>query len=139
MFPKKSALLVALGAGLGVAGAAAFDVYEALAAYGTCHQTYPNVEGRVLIENDKFVVQRFIFPPGQWEGVHAHPPHQIYIHLKGGSWTVRNGEDYQNFRSPNGSVGFYGPVSLEDDHESVNSGTEPIDLIWVTLKEGCGG
>ena len=50
-----------------------------------CHQHYPNIEGEVLLENDKVVVQRFIFPPGQWEGVHSHPPDQLYIHLKGGA------------------------------------------------------
>lgn len=135
----KSALLVALGVGVGIAGAAGFDTYSAIANDGECRQTYPNIDGRVLIENDTFVVQRFTFPPGQWEGVHAHPPNQIYIHLKGGKWTVRNGKKYEDFRSPDGSVGFYGPVNLDQDHESVNSGTEPIDLIWVTLKEGCVG
>ena len=39
-----------------------------------CHQSYPNIPGQVLAENAKMVVQRFTFPPGQWEGVHAHPP-----------------------------------------------------------------
>ena len=57
-----------------------------------CHQYYPNIPGEVLLENDKVVVQRFIFPPGQWEGVHAHPPDQLYIHIKGGQWTVRFGD-----------------------------------------------
>ena len=98
-----------------------------------CHQYYPNIPGEVLLENDKVVVQRFIFPPGQWEGVHAHPPDQLYIHIKGGEWTVRYGDRTDTGRSETGSVGWYGPVSLEADHESVNSGSEPIDLIWVTL------
>ena len=102
-----------------------------------CHQHYPNIEGELLLENDKVVVQRFIFPPGQWEGVHSHPPDQLYIHLKGGRWTVRYGDKVTSGRSETGSVGWYGPVSLEEDHESVNSGLEPIDLIWVTLKAGC--
>lgn len=102
-----------------------------------CHQYYPNIAGEVLLENDKVVVQRFIFPPGQWEGVHAHPPDQLYIHIKGGEWTVRDGSRTETGYSETGSVGWYGPVELSADHESVNSGDEPIDLIWVTLKQGC--
>ena len=102
-----------------------------------CHQYYPNVPGEVLLENDKVVVQRFVFEPGQWEGVHAHPPDQLYIHIKGGEWTVRYGNWKETSRSETGSVGWYGPVELSADHESVNSGDDPIDLIWVTLKSGC--
>ena len=102
-----------------------------------CHQYYPNIPGEVLLENDKVVVQRFIFPPGQWEGVHRHPPDQLYIHLKGGKWTVRFGDKIETGHSETGSVGWYGPVAIEEDHESVNTGDEPIDLIWVTLKTGC--
>ena len=102
-----------------------------------CHQSYPNITGTVLLENDKVVVQRFTFPPGKWEGVHSHPAGQIYIHIKGGEWTVRFGDEYEKGYSETGSVGWYGPVALSADHESVNSGTEPIDLIWVTLKSEC--
>lgn len=102
-----------------------------------CHQHYPNIPGEGLLENDKVVVQRFIFPPGQWEGLHAHPPDQLYIHIKGGTWTVRYGEQQESGFSETGSVGWYGPVPLSADHESVNAGDAPIDLIWVTLKTGC--
>ena len=102
-----------------------------------CRQHYPNIPGRVLLEDDKMVVQRFTFPPGQWEGVHAHPPHQLYIMLTGTTWTVRYGDRVTSGYSPAGEVGFYGPVDLSEDHESVNSGDTPADLIWVTLKEGC--
>ena len=103
-----------------------------------CHQYYPNIEGELLLENDKVVVQKFIFPPGQWEGIHSHPPNQLYIHLKGGEWTIKYGDKtYPAQYSLTGSVGRYGPVPLTVQHESVNSGSEPIELIWVTLKETC--
>ncbi len=105
-----------------------------------CHQSYPNpnISGELLLENDKVVIQRFIFPPGEWEGIHAHPPDQIYIHVKGGEWAVKYGNTtYPDEWSETGSVGWYGPVSLDEKHESVNSGDEPIDLIWITLKQGC--
>ena len=130
-------LFVAAGAVLAFAAMHGHALFKAYAA-PNCHQSYPNIPGRVLLENDKVVVQRFVFPPGQWEGVHAYPPNQLFIHLKGGEWTVRYGRHQQTVTSPTGSVGWFGPVSLAQDHESVNSGTEPIDLIWVTLKEGCG-
>ena len=102
-----------------------------------CHQYYPNISGEVLLENGKVVVQRFVFPPGVWEGVHSHPPDQLYIHVKGGQWTVRYGAWQDTMMSETGSVGWYGPVALSADHESVNSGPEPIELIWVTLKSEC--
>jgi predicted metal-dependent enzyme (double-stranded beta helix superfamily) len=103
----------------------------------SCYQHYPNIPDELLLENDKVVVQRFVFPPGQWEAVHSHPPGQIYIPIKGGEWTVRFGDRIQKGYSETGSVGWYGPVELSADHESVNFGDEPIDLIWVTLKSEC--
>jgi len=118
----------------------AFQVYKSVGdskSYINCRQEYPNIPGTVLLENDKVIVQKFTFPPGQWEGVHAHPPNQLYIHLKGGTWKVRFGDTQNTGDSANGSVGWYGPVHLEQDHESVNVGEEPIELIWVTLKESC--
>ena len=130
------AALVALIATTGAIGLAAAATSES-GPESPCHQYYPNIPGELLLENDKVVVQRFIFPPGQWEGVHAHPPDQLYIHLKGGRWTVRYGKHQETGWSETGSVGWYGPVPLSADHESVNSGDEPIDLIWVTLKTGC--
>ena len=105
----------------------------------SCLQSYPNIPGKLLLDNDKVVIQRFTFPPGQWEGVHAHPANQIYIHLTEAHWKARFGDRVSTGRYPAGSIGWYGPVHLEDDHESVNIGPEPIDLIWVTLKDGCNG
>ena len=103
-----------------------------------CHQYYPNIPGELLLENEKVVVQKFIFPPGQWEGIHSHPPDQLYITLKGGEWTVKYGaKTFPPQRSETGSVGWFGPVALTAGHESVNSGDEPIESIWVTLKQGC--
>ena len=109
----------------------------AIAQTSPCHQYYPNIPGKVLLENDKVVVQSFTFPAGQWEGVHSHPPGQVYIHIKGGEWTVRFGDHVEKGFSETGSVGWYGPVELSADHESVNTGNEPIELIWVTLKSEC--
>ena len=132
-------LLCCLGLGIILYSANAEDESKTVKR-NPCHQYYPNIPGEVLLENDKVVVQRFIFPPGVWEGIHSHPPDQLYIHIKGGEWTVKFGDSIKTYpasMSPDGSVGWYGPVSLSQRHESMNSGDEPIDLIWVTLKEEC--
>ncbi len=103
-----------------------------------CHQYYPNIPGKLLFENDKVVVQKFVFPPGVWEGIHSHPPDQFYVQLNAGVWTVRfGGKTYPPQYYPADSVGWLGPVALTAGHESVNSGDEPIESILVTLKDGC--
>ena len=103
-----------------------------------CHQYYPNIPGELLLENDKLVVQRFTIQPGQWEGIHSHPSDQLYIHIKGGEWTVKYGDEATTSYSPTGEIGWDDSVTeLNELHESGNTGDEPIDLVWVTLKPGC--
>jgi predicted metal-dependent enzyme (double-stranded beta helix superfamily) len=103
-----------------------------------CHQFYPNIAGEVLLENDKLVVQRFVIQPGQWEGIHRHPPDQLYVHIKGGEWTVRYGDQETTSVSPDGEIG-WSDTALEVDamHQSGNTGNEPIDYLWIALKPGC--
>lgn len=138
--PKPPFLVgLAIGAALGIAGYWINGKYQVKANYGTCLQTYPNISGKLVLENDKVSVQRFSFPPGQWEGVHAHPSGQLFVHLTDAHWKARYGERVETGRWPAGSVGWIGPVHLAEDHESVNIGDEPIDLILITLKEGCTG
>lgn len=102
------------------------------------HLNYPNIPGEDLLENDRVIVQRFVVGPGQWEGVHAHVPNMLYIHIKGGQWAARSKHEaehvYPDF-DPDGAVGWMKPVDLSEGHESGNAGKEPIDLIWVTLKD----
>ena len=101
--------------------------------------TYPNLEnsgGEVLLENEHVVVQRFVVGPGEWEGIHAHPGNQLYVHIKGGEWSGRaRGEStYSGSVDEDGSVGWMDAIPLSAGHESGNTGDTPIDLIWVTLK-----
>jgi predicted metal-dependent enzyme (double-stranded beta helix superfamily) len=99
---------------------------------------YPNIPGEDLLENEFVIVQRFTVNPGQWEGVHAHHPDMLYIHIKGGQWAARSKTEAQHpypEPSPDGEVGWMPTIPLSVGHESGNIGTEPIDLIWVTLKK----
>jgi quercetin dioxygenase-like cupin family protein len=102
------------------------------------HLNYPNIPGEDLLENDLVIVQRFTVNPGQWEGVHAHHPDMLYIHIKGGQWAARSkGEPEHPYPepAPDGEVGWMPTIPLSVGHESRNIGSAPIDLIWVTLKK----
>jgi len=102
--------------------------------------TYPDLDdpdGEVLLDNEHVVVQRFVVPPGEWEGLHAHPGNQVYVHVVGGVWSGRAGgkPTYSDSVSETGSVGWMERIPLSEGHESGNTGDAPIDLIWVTLKD----
>ena len=96
---------------------------------------YPNIPGDLLRDNDRVVVQRFVVQPGAWEGVHAHPGNQLYIHVKGGTWAVRTAGKETVSESKTGSVGWYHAIPLSQQHQSGNAGNVPIDLLWITLKQ----
>jgi mannose-6-phosphate isomerase-like protein (cupin superfamily) len=99
---------------------------------------YPNIPGEDLLENDQVIVQRFTVQPGQWEGVHAHCPDMLYLHVKGGQWaekTYNEPEHPYPTSSPDGEVGWMRTIDISVGHQSRNIGKNPIDLIWVTLKK----
>ena len=101
--------------------------------------TYPSLEdtnGKVILENEHVVLQRLVVPAGEWEGIHSHPGNQLYVHIEGGEWSGRLGgkEEYAGEMSDTGSVGWMDAIPLSAGHESGNTGDEPIDLIYVTLK-----
>ena len=100
---------------------------------------YPNLadkDGVVVFENEHVILQKLVVGPGEWEGIHSHPGKQIYVHIKGGYWSGRlDGEiEYEREFDEDGSVGWMDAIPIEAGHESGNSGDEPIELIYVTLK-----
>jgi quercetin dioxygenase-like cupin family protein len=102
------------------------------------HLSYPNIPGEDVFENDAVIVQRFTVNPGQWEGVHAHHPNMLYIHIKGGQWAARSKSEPEHAYpapSPDGEVGWMPTIDISEGHESRNVGKNPIDLVWVTLKQ----
>jgi len=98
---------------------------------------YPNIPGEDVLDNDQVIVQRFTVKPGQWEGVHAHCPDMLYIHIKGGQWAAKTYQEpehpYPN-PSPDGEVGWMPTIDIGVGHQSGNIGKHPIDLVWVTFK-----
>jgi mannose-6-phosphate isomerase-like protein (cupin superfamily) len=101
--------------------------------------TYPNLEdpdGEVVLENEYVVLQRLIVGPGEWEGIHAHPGNQVYVHIRGGEWSGRIGgkSEYSEIISEDGDVGWMDAIPISAGHDSGNTGDTPIELIYVTLK-----
>ena len=105
-------------------------------------QTYPNIDGETLLEDDRVIVQRFVLEPGQWEGVHEHPEHQLVIVVNAtDELTYRIGDSNRVFKRESEeelqrTTAFWrpGPVYLSDDHESGNTGTRPVEWIAITFK-----
>ena len=99
-------------------------------------QNYPNIPIETLLENDRVIVQRVMIQPGEWEGIHSHPGNQLYIHIKGGTWSERRAGNQlpPSPFDPDGSVGWVDAIDIDALHESGNTGNTVIDLIWITLK-----
>ena len=105
-------------------------------------QTYPNLDGEVLLDDDRVIVQRFVLEPGQWEGIHEHPEHQLVIVLNNtDELTFRFGGAERVFSNPEDESDetmdvFWrpGPVFMSDQHDSGNTGTRPLEWIAITFK-----
>ena len=99
-------------------------------------QHYPNIPLDLLFENHRMIVQRVQVEPGEWEGVHSHPGNQVFIHIKGGTWSGRRGGELlpNSTHREAGDVGWMDAIDISEQHESGNTGDTTIDLVWVTLK-----
>ena len=99
-------------------------------------QHYPDIPLDLLLENERVIVQRVQVEPGEWEGVHAHPGNQVFIHIKGGTWSGRLGgvQSEPGPPRPDGYVGWMDAIDISEQHESGNTGDTAIDLVWVTIK-----
>jgi len=111
-----------------------------ISATGYGQQEYPNVEGETLLEDDRVVVQRFVLEPGEWEGIHEHPEHQLVIVLNSTQKLVyrfRGSERVFERPEEDDVRAFWrpGPVLMSDEHESGNMGTKPLEWIAITFKK----
>ena len=111
-----------------------------IVAIANGQQEYPNVEGETLLEDDRVVVQRFVLEPGQWEGIHEHPEHQLVIVLNSTNELIYRFRGSERiFERPDDDEvrAFWrpGPVYMSDDHESGNTGNRPLEWIAITFKK----
>ncbi len=105
-------------------------------------QSYPNIDGETLLEDDRVVVQRFVLEPGEWEGIHEHPEYQLVIVLNSTdelTWRFRGAERVfpgpeDGEPDPIGAFWRPGPVSKSDQHDSGNTGSRPLEWIAITFK-----
>src|SRR6185295_2721920 len=71
----------------------------------------PALRGETLLENDRIVVQKFVIPPGTWEGQHTHPGNQLWVQMTDGEWTS-HADRTQVSRLKAGSVGWLPPSTV---------------------------
>lgn len=95
---------------------------------------YEHLQGEVLLDNPRVLVQKFVIQPGQSTGRRTHPGDQLLVFVKGGVLTSHDGRStlWRNGRVMwrDAAAG----VVDEADPGSTNTGTVPIEMIWVTLK-----
>ena len=91
---------------------------------------YAGLSGQTVLENSRVIVQRFTIQPGQSTGFHTHSGNQLLVFVKGGILTSKAG---RSTVWPDGRVVWEGDRERGEEG-STNSGTAPIELLWVTLK-----
>ena len=110
-----------------------FAAASASAADAQPRQAYAKNPGELLIDNERIVVQKFVFQPGESEGPHTHPGNQLLVYIKGGTWTSNPGQ--RSTRWTDGRVVWQDEVRGAGDHPAMtNTGNAPIEVLWVTLK-----
>src|ERR1700689_2451396 len=92
---------------------------------------YANLHGEMLLDNPRVIVQKFVVEPGQSTGRHTHPGDQLAVFIKGGVLTSRTSGRSTLWRE--GRVMWQNASDPADDG-STNTGTTPIEVVWVTLK-----
>jgi predicted metal-dependent enzyme (double-stranded beta helix superfamily) len=93
-------------------------------------QSYSNLTGRVLLENERVLVQAFTIQPGQRTGSHTHHDAQLLVFVKGG---VLKSESGRATLWKDGRVQWLEPSDRTDEGSS-NAGQTAIELREVTLK-----
>ena len=85
----------------------------------------------MLLDNPRVFVQKFIVQSGQFTGHRTHPGDQLLVFIKGGVLTSRATGRSTLWRD--GRVVWHNAADGTDEG-STNTGTAPIEMIWVTFK-----
>ena len=117
-------------------------IFMVIASIANSQQEYPNVEGEILMEDDRVIVQRFVLEPGVWEGIHEHPEHQLVIvtnttdelvsQFRGSESVITKPDD-----EPADTLSAFwrpGPIVMSNQHQSGNTGSRPLEWIAITFK-----
>src|SRR5580658_708518 len=115
-------LLIPVLAGLPARGVAATPTQIA--------PTFANLQGEVVLDNQRVMVQRFVLEPGQSTGLHSHPSDQLLVFIKGG---VLRSQAGRSTLWRDGRV-LWQNVTERTDEGSTNAGAAPIVMICVSLK-----
>jgi hypothetical protein len=118
------------------------SLFVLVCSFANAQQRYPNIDGEVLLDDDRVVVQRFVLEPGQWEGIHEHPEYQLVIVLNSTDELTSRFRGTQRVfpgttAADSDSIEAFwrqGPVFISDQHESGNTGTRPLEWIAITFK-----
>src|SRR6516225_12363089 len=91
---------------------------------------YAALQGEVLLDNPRVLVERFELPPGQATGRHTRPGDQLLVFVKGG--VLKSAATGRSTLWRDGRV-VWQDSSDPGDEGSQNIGAEPVVMIWVTL------
>ena len=100
------------------------------ATAGAGARIYADVSGTTVLENARVLVQKFTIQPGQSTGFHTRAGNQLLVFVKGGVLTSK--ATGRSAVWPDGRVIWQG--AERGDEGSTNTGSDPIELIWATIK-----
>jgi quercetin dioxygenase-like cupin family protein len=107
-----------------------FPADAVMAEKGSQPRIYANLTGTIVLENQRVVVEKFVIEPRQSTGIYAHSGNQLLVFVKGGVLTSK--------ATGRATMWPDGRVVWQDreggDAGSANTGSTPIDLLWITLK-----
>jgi len=92
---------------------------------------YAELQGLVVLDNPHVLVERFVLQPGQSTGRHIYTGDQLLVFVKGG--VLRSRGTGRSTLWKDGRVVWRNAADPADEG-SVNAGTTPIVMIWVTVK-----
>jgi mannose-6-phosphate isomerase-like protein (cupin superfamily) len=93
--------------------------------------SYSNLTGRVVVDDERVLVQAFRIQPGQSTGRHTHHDAELLVFVKGG--VLKSQADGRRTLWRDGRVVWLDP-STSEDQGSRNAGPAPIELMEVILK-----
>lgn len=94
-------------------------------------QSYADLRGEVLLDNNRVHVQKYVVPPGKSTGARTSHGPALLVVIKGGVLKAKS--DQRAVLWKDGSV-FWTDQHSGADTGSTNTSKKPIVFIWVTLK-----